>query len=874
MAYDLFISYSRKDNQEHRVSELVKHIQDDYERFASEKLSCFFDVTEIKAMDDWRDRILGGLRESKLLLLVLSPAYLASPYCEWEIVEFLKYEHSRALQGQGVAQVYFVEIPGLDTPDFEKQAADWVARVRQRNHVDLRPWHEHGAESLKEADVQTRLEDLERSLTERLSSLRRIVDAPGNLPAHNSRFVGREVEMKRLHTAAGRGQYGVLTAVQGVGGMGKTALAIQYAYAYADFYPGGRWLVGCAGRSSLAAVVRSLDSDLGIQFTEEEKIDDTRATKRVLFELEKRAQAGAIARAGEKVPPEPRALLLLDNVDDPALLQMPSIDLVTGRKWLHVIATTRLDPGSIGMDNTRHCHLPVDELPEDDALRLIESYQPLGRFSDEEERTAALEIVCLLRGLTLAVEVVAVHLGERKGRLACKDLLNRLRREGVDGIAGMTTGAVSHVEKLLSATLAPTLETLSAAETRTLLAAALLPPDSVPLPWLRAIVTEIHAELAKDAEPGYDDPWLALLNHLIGLRLLQVIEWADDHCTPRLCRIHRLVQMVIITRANAENHAIEASLMTVAKARAQFLEDGWLDWSYRWEMHPLGAFALQALDNEVADASWFANCAAGIMTVLGDFAGAETLFRRALEARERLLGPGHPDTLTSVNNLAALLRAKGDYAAAEPLNRRALEVREQLLGPEHPDTLTSVNNLADLLLAKGDYAAAEPLNRRALEVYERQLGPEHPDTLTCVNNLAVILDAKGDCAAAEPLFRRALEARERLLGLEHHATLSSVYNLARFLYKKGDYGAAEPLLRRALEAQERILGPEHRDTLVSVSNLAELLEMEGDYKGAKPLYRRALKGWTHLLGPKHPYTLACEAGLAKLHAKKDSNTDD
>ena len=104
--------------------------------------------------------------------------------------------------------------------------------------------------------------------------------------------------MGRLHKAAGLGLYGLLTAVQGVGGMGKTALAIQYAYAYADFYPGGRWLILCARCTSIASAIRSLDSALNIQFTDEEKRDDTRAATRVLSVLEERAKLGAAARAG------------------------------------------------------------------------------------------------------------------------------------------------------------------------------------------------------------------------------------------------------------------------------------------------------------------------------------------------------------------------------------------------------------------------------------------------------------------------------------------------------------------------------------------------------------------------------------------------
>ena len=248
----------------------------------------------------------------------------------------------------------------------------------------------------------------------------------------------------------------------------------------------------------------------------------------------------------------------------------------------------------------------------------------------------------------------------------------------------------------------------------------------------------------------------------------------------------------------------------------------------------------------------------------GDYVQAEPLYRRALEGYERVLGPEHPHTLASVNNLALLLESTGDYVQAEALYRRALEGRERVLGPEHPSTLVSVNNLAALLYSKGDYVQAEPLYRRALEGYERVLGPEHPDTLASVNNLAALLYSKGDYVQAEPLYRRALEGYERVLGPEHPHTLKSVNNLAVLLYSKGDYVQSEPLYRRALEGSERVLGPEHPSTLWSVNCLAALLESKGDYVQAEPLYRRALEGRERILGPEHPSTLRSVNNLAWL----------
>jgi hypothetical protein len=92
--YDLFISYSRRDNAEKRVAELVAKISLDFETFAGRPLRPFFDVEEIRGMDDWRHRILRGLRESHLLLALLSPSFLKSEHCEWEFNEYRKNESS------------------------------------------------------------------------------------------------------------------------------------------------------------------------------------------------------------------------------------------------------------------------------------------------------------------------------------------------------------------------------------------------------------------------------------------------------------------------------------------------------------------------------------------------------------------------------------------------------------------------------------------------------------------------------------------------------------------------------------------------------------------------------------------------------------
>jgi CHAT domain-containing protein/Tfp pilus assembly protein PilF len=184
-------------------------------------------------------------------------------------------------------------------------------------------------------------------------------------------------------------------------------------------------------------------------------------------------------------------------------------------------------------------------------------------------------------------------------------------------------------------------------------------------------------------------------------------------------------------------------------------------------------------------------------------------------------------TLATVNNLAGLYWSQGRFGEAEPLFRRALETRERVLGPEHPGTLGSLNNLAGLYERQGRYGEAETLKRRGLEASERVLGPEHPQTLISVNSLAGLYESQGRYGEAEPLYRRALETRERVLGPEHSDTLVSVNNLAALYDSQGRFGEAEPLYRRALQAAERVLGPEHPNTVATRGNLAVLLVRSG-----------------------------------------------
>jgi len=865
MEHDIFISYSRKDNAADRVTELKEKIEAEYFEFTKEELKCFFDKDEIKGMDDWKQRLLQGLKDSHLLLLILSPNYLASPYCEWEIVEYLKYEYARSTQGDGVAQIYFMEIPGLDEPGFLEKAQAWLEKVSRRQRFDFRSWYKEGENSLKEKDVKDRLEELKISLNNRINRIRRVTKSGGNLPSSNSRFVGREREMKLLHESVGLGKFGVLTAVHGMGGLGKTAIALQYAYAFADFYPGGRWQIGCANETNLAAVLKKLELDLKIKFTEDEKNDDILGAKRILNELEFIAINGAEARIGEKNPPKPSVLLLLDNVEHPELVQPPNADLISGKEWLKVLITTRMGPEELGNDETRQTLLTIDELPFTDALSLIESYQQGGRFKNDVDKEKAGEIVRLLGGFTLAIEVAALYLYERKGQISCGALYELLKREGgstgVDIVGTKTTNAINHT-KLVSATLAPTLDILLPEETLILNYASLLPPDTIPVPWLRDLVIKDYPELGKDAEVGLEDPWLSTINHLLSLRLLQIMDLDIDAFTPRIVRMHRILQELIELRIKESKEQIQTSLVEYIKTRAEYFWDGWVNKECRWEINPIKFCSLLWMQKNINCAPLIANQIISAIKELGYFSEAKELLKKAIEINEKVYEPGHPSFATIYSNLALVEQDLGNLKEAKELLKKAIEINEKVYEPGHPTLATSYSNLALVEQDLGNLKEAKELLKKAIEINEKVYEPSHPTLATIYSNLALVEKGLGNLKEAKELLKKAIEIEEKVYE-PGHPILATIYsNLALVEKGLGNLKEAKELLKKAIEINEKVYEPGHPTLATIYSNLALVEQGLGNLKEAKELLKKAMEIEEKVYEPGHPTLATSYSNLA------------
>jgi serine/threonine protein kinase/tetratricopeptide (TPR) repeat protein len=252
----------------------------------------------------------------------------------------------------------------------------------------------------------------------------------------------------------------------------------------------------------------------------------------------------------------------------------------------------------------------------------------------------------------------------------------------------------------------------------------------------------------------------------------------------------------------------------------------------------------------------------------GAFGKAEAFQLHIYTQRRRALGENHPQTLTALGGLAWLYEDQGKYAQAEADFANALEAKRRVLGPEHPETLDMMKGLAQVYTDEGKYTKAEPLYVNLLAAERRVLGEEHPDTLTIAQSLADLYNFEGRHPEAERIHASVLETRNRILGGEHPDTLISMACLARTYDLEARYEQAEELYAKVLGIQHRVLGEEHPDVLILMNNLALEYMTRGEYAGAERLMTKILEVRQRTFGEEHPRTVRSMNNLGVLYGKE------
>jgi tetratricopeptide (TPR) repeat protein len=247
---------------------------------------------------------------------------------------------------------------------------------------------------------------------------------------------------------------------------------------------------------------------------------------------------------------------------------------------------------------------------------------------------------------------------------------------------------------------------------------------------------------------------------------------------------------------------------------------------------------------------------------LGKFQVAERVYRQAFKQRLTMSGKEHPDTLMTMGNIALMLGFQSKWVEAEEMHREELSLVKKTLGEKHPQTLVSKGNLALAVLGQWRYAEAEEMYRELLPLDKEVLGEKHPDTLVCIQNLGGALRGRGKAAEAEQLHREALALTREIRGNEHADTLSSLSALGTALRSQCKYGEAEIIHREELMLRKKVLGEEHPDTVKSMHKLGDVLCVQEKYKEAEQIQRDALAICEKESWDERPVTLICKSAIA------------
>jgi len=653
-------------------------------------------------------------------------------------------------------------------------------------------------------------------------------EQPWNVPyARNPYFTGREAILALLHDVLAAGRVAELTqpqAMSGLGGIGKTQTAVEYAYRYCQDYEAVLWVRAETREALIAdciALARLLD------LPEKDEPD----TARVLAALKSWLETHS------------RWLLILDNVED-----LATIKEVLPRRGSVLVTTRSQLTGALAR------RIDLEEMQAEEGalfllrrIHLVDAETAYGA-ADAAERLTAREISELLAGLPLALDQAGAYIEETGCGLSGYLSLYLARRSAM--LDWHRPSRSDHPESVAT-TWSLSFERVEAANPTAaalLRACAFLAPDAIPEEIITSGAPDLGSPLALCAA----DP-LELEETVRELRRYSLLKRDPG---AKLLMVHRLVQAVLRETMPREEQRVWAERVVRAVNRAfpQAYDDvgQWPLCERNLAQAQACAVLVEEYDLAFPEAAALVYRAGNYLLDHAQWTMAESFLQKALGVRTLLLGAEHADVAECLNDLAVLYMQQKDYHKAEPLLRRSLAIYEQHLGPSDHIVAVAINNIAMLLFYLGSYGEAETLYRRSMAIWEQRGWPEHPDVARCLNNLALLYATQKNYQQAEPLYQRSLALWERIGGPKHPDVARCLNNLARLYAEQGDGAEAEPRFLRARAMREQLLGPDHPDVAQTLGDLACLYTRQARFAEAEDLFLFALEILEQALGTEHP----------------------
>ncbi|KOU60592.1 hypothetical protein ADK57_29790 [Streptomyces sp. MMG1533] len=673
-----------------------------------------------------------------------------------------------------------------------------------------------------------------------------------NLPSRNAGFTGRDELLVEVRTRLADTRQVAVLALNGWGGVGKTQLAIEYAYRF-------------SGEYELAWWVRAEDTAL---------IPEQLAALAVATGCARpdTPQAEAVAALGVELRTRARWLLIFDNAEDPAALAgyLPAASghvLITSRnpRWHRVAAPVdvavlaRAESVALLQDRTRSLSegdadrlaAALDDLP----LALVQAAETLTAFTPDQylallERNAseatedgtppdyphslAAQVrvnmqrlagqdpyaADLLRACALlapepfplhactpagAAGVDGANSSSMAGMLsdtrAVRRVLTVVDRFGLARVVGGTFQLHRLTQAILRDQLTPAQHARAAGDASLLLAAAYPGDASDPATWPR---------------------WLDVLPHLLAIAPSELINSQARYAASLACW-----------------HLMERGNARTVLPRVEDLHRTWT--SRLGPDHHDSMVAAVILSRALGSTQ--------------NHSRARALDEDILARKRRVLGDDHPDTLNSASNLASCLADLGLTEQARALAEDTLARQQRVLGDDHPHTLNTASHLASCLAEMGLTEQARTVAEDTLARQQRVLGDDHPHTLITASHLASCLADLGLTEQARALAEDTLARQQRVLGDDHPHTLNTVSHLANRLAEMGQTEEARAAGEEILARMRRVLGDDHPDTLNTASNLAIRLAEMGQTDEARALGEEILARMRRVLGDDHPHTL-------------------
>ncbi|MDJ0659175.1 MAG: tetratricopeptide repeat protein [Crocosphaera sp.] len=698
---------------------------------------------------------------------------------------------------------------------------------------------------------------------------------PNNVPSPTARyFVGREKALQDLDELVQSNKTVSISAIQGMGGIGKTELAKYYAITYQNDYPDGiAWLnFGTVGiKEEIVSFGRNI---LKLSFPEDAPIDDK------------------VAQVWQDWPIKKGALVIIDNVnrkEDYAKIK-PYLPTGTGFK---VVVTSRVKFSNIPAYN-------LELLDLDKAVELLESLAD-AKNRDWNQELAKTLCKDKLGRLPLAITLVGCYLANDPG-LTIESVINRLNRKGL-AAKPLNPSDSTVAERGVKAAIALTYEVLEAENQD--LAVFLSLFACAPLEW----------RLVESAKPKtktrFWQFWLRKAKYLKNASLQQLENWRMEllryslleaekikNTTTIGYQFHPLVweflrdkvnkrldeQVIrdfvkaIVTEANtieynapiADYERVRPSIPhieEVAEVWIDYIEDEDIITPYTrlasyyeslvnyvkaeyWEAKNV-ELAKKRLPDYHPDIAISLSNLANLYGTQGKYTEAELLHLEALEIDRQSLPLNHPQLASHLNNFAVLYEAQGKYAASEPLKLEALKIARQSLSPNHPQLAIHLNNLANLNKVQGKYTEAESFYLEAIEIDRQSLPVNHPQLAIHLNNLAFLYQEQGKYEKSALLYLETLEIVSQSLPPNHPNLATHLNNLAFLYQEQGKYEKLEVIYLKVLEIYRQSLPPNHPSLAISLNNLAALYEVQGKYTASEPLKLEALKIARQSLPPNH-----------------------